>query len=202
MLQSYEIRAHAWVALTGKWGNCAIIMLVYMLLVMGLSVIPIFGSLGSIIISGPLSLGMALIFLRLVRGENIDIAMMFKGFEDFLRSFVAGLLVAIFTFLWTLLLIVPGIIAALSYSMTFFILNDEPNITPSDAIRKKQRNDAWSQDEPVYATTEFYRLVYPGDVEHGHSFFVDRQLLCHSCSHFLSGIGGRKLCERNTGCAI
>jgi uncharacterized membrane protein len=109
-----------------------------MLLVMGLSVIPVFGSLGSIIISGPLSLGMALIFLRLVRGESIDIAMMFKGFEDFLRSFVSGLLVAIFTFLWTLLLIVPGIIAGLSYSMTFFILNDDPQITPSEAIRKSK----------------------------------------------------------------
>jgi uncharacterized membrane protein len=138
MLENYEIRANAWGALSGKWGNCAIIILVYYVLVAGLSAIPVIGSLGSLIVGGPLALGLAIVFLRLVREESIDIGMLFKGFEDFMRSFVTGLLIGVYTFLWTLLLIVPGIIAALSYSMTFFILSDNPNISPGEAIRQSK----------------------------------------------------------------
>lgn len=138
MLHSSEIRAEAWISLSGKWGTCALIVFIYYLLVMGLSAIPVVGSLGTLVISGPFTLGLAIVFLRLIRSESIDVALLFKGFEDFMRSFVSGLLVAIFTFLWSLLLIVPGIIAGLSYSMTFFILSDEPNVTPSEAISKSK----------------------------------------------------------------
>jgi uncharacterized membrane protein len=51
---------------------------------------------------------------------------------------VAYLLVVLYIILWTLLLIVPGIIAALSYSMTFYILADEPAIKAEDALRKSK----------------------------------------------------------------
>ena len=138
MLENSEIRSRAWSSLTGKWGICAIIVLVYSLLVMGLSVIPFLGSIGSIIISGPLSLGMAIIFLRVVRDESIDVSLLFKGFDDFMRSFVAGLLVAFYTSLWLLLLIVPGIIAGLSYSLTFFIISEDPSIAPNAAITQSK----------------------------------------------------------------
>jgi uncharacterized membrane protein len=44
----------------------------------------------------------------------------------------------IFIILWTLLLIIPGIIMSLAYSMTFYILADNPDINPIDAIRKSR----------------------------------------------------------------
>lgn len=138
MLQNYEIRARAWSAMSGKWGTCALILLIFFILVSGLSLIPIVGSLGTLLVSGPFSLGLAIVFLRLVRDESIDVGMLFKGFEDFMRSFVAGLLVSIYTLLWMLLLIVPGIIAGLSYSLTFFIISDNPNIGPNEAIGKSK----------------------------------------------------------------
>ncbi len=40
--------------------------------------------------------------------------------------------------LWTLLLIIPGIIAGLSYSMVYFILAENPTISPMDAIRQSK----------------------------------------------------------------
>ena len=45
-----------------------------------------------------------------------------------------GLLV----FLWSLLLFVPGIIAAYSYSLTFFIIADEPGVGVTEAIRRSK----------------------------------------------------------------
>jgi uncharacterized membrane protein len=41
--------------------------------------------------------------------------------------------------LWLLLLIVPGIIAAISYSQTFFILAEDNTIRPSEAIEKSKK---------------------------------------------------------------
>ena len=45
----------------------------------------------------------------------------------------------LFTFLWTLLLIIPGIIAVLSYSMTFYILADDNSIGAMEAIDKSKK---------------------------------------------------------------
>jgi uncharacterized membrane protein len=53
-------------------------------------------------------------------------------------SFIAYLLIIIFTILWALLLIVPGIIAAISYSMTFYIMADNKEMNAQDAIRKSK----------------------------------------------------------------
>jgi uncharacterized membrane protein len=64
--------------------------------------------------------------------------MIFEGFNDFGRSFVAVLLTSIYILLWTLLLIIPGIIAGLSYSMVYFILAENPTISPMDAIRQSK----------------------------------------------------------------
>ena len=52
---------------------------------------------------------------------------------------LAYILVGIYTILWLLLLIIPGIIAAISYSQTFFILADDNTLRPSEAIDKSKK---------------------------------------------------------------
>jgi uncharacterized membrane protein len=138
MLQSSEIRAEARRLLSGQWNNCAIIMLVFGILQAGLSAIPVLGYFSFLIVTGPLALGLAAIYTNLVRGGSFGIETLFKAKDDFMRSFIAGLLVLLFTLLWSILLIIPGIIASLSYSMTFFILNDNPRVSASDAIKLSQ----------------------------------------------------------------
>jgi uncharacterized membrane protein len=51
---------------------------------------------------------------------------------------VAYILTTIFIFLWSLLLIVPGIMAAFSYAMTFFILADDRTVDGLEAIRRSK----------------------------------------------------------------
>lgn len=48
----------------------------------------------------------------------------FNNGDYFLGTLLIGILTGIFTFLWTLLLIVPGIIKSFSYSQSFFIYRD------------------------------------------------------------------------------
>lgn len=73
--------------------------------------------------------------LLLVEGDNQVTGNMFKiGYGNLLRNVGGMLLVGIFTFLWTMLLIIPGIIKSLAYSMTPFILKDYPELSANQAI--------------------------------------------------------------------
>ena len=93
---------------------------------------------GPFIIFGPMYLGFHRAILQLVRTRKVKVSTLFSGFKDFGVAFRAGWLCGIKIFLWSLLLFVPGIIAGIRYSMTFFILADNPNITAREAINKSK----------------------------------------------------------------
>ncbi len=103
------------------------------------SMLPFAGGVISLLVGGPIALGLAILFLAIARSEGAQLGMLFDGFRRFGDALGAYLLVAIFTLLWTLLLIVPGIIAAISYSMTYFILRDDHSVGPLDAIRRSKK---------------------------------------------------------------
>ena len=56
------------------------------------------------------------------------------AFTDYVRNAVSILLVYVYTALWTLLFIVPGIVKGLAYSLTPFIVKDNPELSPNAAI--------------------------------------------------------------------
>jgi uncharacterized membrane protein len=137
-----DLMAQACASLSGKWGIAVCLTLVHSLLVGSISIVPILGVVGAWLIAGPLAFGVVTFFLALSRGEEVSIGQLFKGFEGWNRygtTLATGILVIIFTFLWTLLLIVPGIIASIAYSQTFYILVDNPDISPLDAIKKSKQ---------------------------------------------------------------
>ncbi len=63
---------------------------------------------------------------------------LFTHYAIFGKAFLTNLLISIFTFFWTLLFFIPGIIASFSYSMTFYILADCPDTDALSAIRKSK----------------------------------------------------------------
>ncbi len=126
----------AWAELSGKWGAAALATLIYLAITAGLQVIKIVGPIATLIIGGPMALGYITYMLSVSRKKETDIGQIFDGFKNFGTALAAYLLMALFVFLWMLLLIVPGIIAALAYSQTFFIIADDKDISPMDAIRK------------------------------------------------------------------
>ena len=89
------------------------------------SIIP---GIGAVIVVGPMTYGLNKMFLKQARdGQPMDLGEIFNGFtEDFGGTLLIGLMTLIFTALWTLLLIVPGIIKGLSYSMATYIKADYP----------------------------------------------------------------------------
>ncbi|MCK6258733.1 DUF975 family protein [Fictibacillus sp. KIGAM418] len=90
----------------------------------------------------PITIGFSWVFLSLIRREPQEVKNMFQPFLDigtFLKIIGTTILVWIFTVLWTLLLIVPGIIKGLAYSQTFYVLKDNPGISITGAITESRR---------------------------------------------------------------
>ena len=95
-------------------------------------------SLAAFLIGGVLQLGYARFLLKQHDGKELDFNDLFSQFDRFGTGFAQNFLRTLYTFLWSLLLIVPGIIAALSYAMTPFILEEHPELTASEAIARSK----------------------------------------------------------------
>lgn len=90
---------------------------------------PVFSPLSAIytiLVTGPLTLGITLFFLAMFRRQLVGIGDIFLGFEKFGKAIGLLLFQGLFIFLWSLLFLVPGIIAAIRYSQAFYILADDP----------------------------------------------------------------------------
>ena len=99
------------------------------------------------LLGGVLQLGYARFLLKQHDGKALDFSDLFSQFDRFGTGFAQDFLRTLYTFLWSLLLIVPGIIAALSYAMTPFILEEHPELTASEAIaRSKALMDGHKMD--------------------------------------------------------
>lgn len=84
----------------------------------------------------PLSLGYSVAHKELLQNGDAAITRntVRLAFSDYVRNAVSILLVYLYTLLWTLLFIVPGIIKGLAYSLTPFIVKDNPQLSPNQAI--------------------------------------------------------------------
>ena len=137
--ENVDLMKQAREALRGKWGLAIGTFLVYMLLVGAVNAIPFVGPVASLVVTGPMSLGVAIFSLSLARRQEAKLEQLFDGFQHFMTSMGAYLLMLVFIVLWTLLLIVPGIIAAISYSMTFFIISEDRSLDAMSAINKSKK---------------------------------------------------------------
>ncbi len=129
-------------SLKGKWGLAIGTFVVYLLIIGAIQIAARFfpaSGLITLIIGGPMSVGLAIFALSLSRNQNAELNQIFKGFENFGTALGAYLLVILFIFLWMLLLIVPGIIASFSYALTFYIIADDKSIGPMQAIDKSKK---------------------------------------------------------------
>jgi len=125
-------------SLAGKWGQAIGAMVVYLLLMIAIQLIPLAGAIIALLIGGPMAIGLATYSLALARNEDANINQLFEGFNKFGLALAAYFLMFVFIILWMLLLIIPGIIAALSYSMTFYIIADDETMDAMEAIDKSK----------------------------------------------------------------
>lgn len=79
---------------------------------------------GHLVIGGPLTFGYSAVSLRLIRGERVEFGDLFVGFQRFLPTFLANLLISIFFTIGTFLCVIPGLVVAVLYGITFLFMFD------------------------------------------------------------------------------
>ena len=81
-----------------------------------------------------MSIGFTIYCLHICQFRKAGFGNLFDGFAIFLKAIWLEFIMIFFIFLWSLLLIVPGIIAAYRYRMAFFIMIENPHMGALDCI--------------------------------------------------------------------
>jgi len=97
-------------------------------------VVSIVLALVRLVIGGAATLGYARFSLKLVDKQIAVFGDLFSQFDRIGDGFIMNLLLSLYTSLWSLLFIIPGIIKSFSYAMTHYVLYEHPELTPNDAI--------------------------------------------------------------------
>ena len=134
--------------LKGRWLEAGVAFGIYVVMIgivsfiasnIGISFLEGISAIYYWIIYGPACIGLYAYFMRLARRQNPNLRDCFEGFEDFGRSLVLGLLMIVKIFLWTLLFVIPGIIAAYRYSMAPLLMRDHPDWGATQCINESKR---------------------------------------------------------------
>ena len=158
MKSSAAYRDAAWNSLSGNWGSAVVFTLVYFVIDCIVSLVDstlgfggspetvsslndlillFAGSLVTVLLTAPVVYSYEITFLDNQRnGKALSVQALFEGYNDYLRITGTYLLICVYVFLWSLLLVVPGIIKSISYSQIFYILRDEPSLTYNRAIER------------------------------------------------------------------
>ncbi len=88
--------------------------------------------------TGAFSLGYAAFMLNLVRRGNPDFEQIFSGFQRWGRATWTLVVYFVRILLWLLLLIIPGIIKMIAYSQMWYVLNDQPELTAGQALKRSE----------------------------------------------------------------
>lgn len=156
MKENFEYRAQARQALEGRWNEAVAVSLVLFVVIglaSGLSVTSeltsgfmssfsyISGTLISLLVATPLSVGFSAMFLMFLRGAGeLTIEAMLEPVRTnyrniFITMLLMSFIVAVVTAATFFLLCIPGIILGLAYSMVPFLLKDYPELEWRDLLR-------------------------------------------------------------------
>lgn len=91
-------------------------------------------SIVSLVLGGAVSLGYTHFLFALVYGQATSVSVLFSEFGRLADGFLVKFLTSIYVFLWSLLLVVPGIMKSYSYAMAPYILAENPGMRAGDAI--------------------------------------------------------------------
>jgi uncharacterized membrane protein len=154
IMQIGSIKREARLLLRGNWGSAILVTILSYIIGEGVPIVieritgggkSSQGQLITTIVSfllSPIMIGCAWSFLELARSRSVSIEQILSpsaSFSDYLKSLGLILLIRIYSFLWTLLFIVPGIIKSLSYSQSYYLYKDHPDYTPNQLITESRR---------------------------------------------------------------
>ena len=134
-----ELKEMAKQQIKGNIGMLFVITLIIGAISGAAAAIPPLALAVSIIVTPAFSISIIRVYQELARsGKKPEAKDAFAGFDDFWTGFKAMFLVGLFTFLWSLLFIIPGIIKSFSYSQTMMIVAENKGIGAREAINRSK----------------------------------------------------------------
>ena len=159
-----DLMADARMSLSGNWGMGVLGYVLYTVLIMSFSMfvftavffvsmvsqfgganaaaatgaVNLFANLVHFLLSGAFTVGFAGFFLGIAQENTARLELLFVGFQRFWKSFGTYFFHTLFIVLWTLLFIIPGIIATFRYAMAFFIIADDEDCGSLEAISRSK----------------------------------------------------------------
>ncbi len=91
------------------------------------------------VLASTVNVGYCRFNLDLVDGKTGSVNTLFSYFPFFWKAFVTEFLRNLYIFLWTLLFIIPGIIATYNYALVPYIIAEDTQISSSDALRRSKK---------------------------------------------------------------
>ena len=156
-----KITATARDTLSGNWGRSIGVVLVYIILSVGVSMVPLIGKLLSWIFAAPLVVGMTAYFLAVIRRQDNPFSLLFDGFNRFGTAVCTYLLVFLIMMAWMIPFgLLAGIAAAfgvrsvpllavlvliavsvmiplqMRYGLALYVVADDPSVRARQAIRR------------------------------------------------------------------
>lgn len=147
MISRQELKAQAKAQMEGKFGMIFICLILYYVISSAVSmlilldyVIPFLGTIAIYFVLAPVMMGYIRLYLEITYGGEPNPEFLIGEFKGrWLSSASLYLLTLLYTFLWSLLFIIPGIVKAYSYSMAPYILAENPHMTANEAITESRR---------------------------------------------------------------
>ena len=167
-----ELKANAKQQIKGKIGILFVITLI-IAVVSGiaswvLSLIPVIGSIAAAVIVTPaFGLSMVRVYMMVVNGEKPEAKDAFCGFDDFFSAFKVTFLVGLFTFLWSLLFVIPGIVKSIAYSMSMYILAENKGKSARECIKESIAMTNGHKGELFVLSLSFIGWMLLGSVTFG-----------------------------------
>lgn len=157
-----DLTAAARAGLSGSWGKSIGVTLVYIILSVGISAVPLIGRVLSVIFSAPLVVGLTVYFLATLRRQDNRFSLLFEGFNRFGTAVCTYLLVLLITLAWMIPLVVLMLIIAIAdpvqkvlwitlvvligaavmipvqmrYGLALYVVADDPSMRARQAIRR------------------------------------------------------------------
>ncbi len=91
-----------------------------------------------LIIGSSVSIGYSKFNINIIDGKEARLGNLFESFNIWSTAVISRILMNIYIVLWSLLFVIPGIIATYSYAMTPFVLAENPRMTATEAITESK----------------------------------------------------------------
>ena len=107
--------------------------------VSGVELTASWGNILTLFVAGHFLVGLIAVSVKIYSDVTPDVNDLFHGFKNYGNILGVYLLQEVYIFLWSLLFGIPGLIKTYSYSMTLFIINDNPNKMINECITDSRK---------------------------------------------------------------